>query len=134
MAKNTLIVFMIFMFTWVGCTVNTEDNVNPTDARDKFLGTWSVSETCTRLDYDVVISLDPGNSSQVLVSNFAASGSNYDPAVALVTSNTIYVSSQTVGEGWSVNGTGTYQTNGTITWTYHLNITGTDYNCTAIYK
>jgi hypothetical protein len=135
MKKNNLIAgFILFVIlTIIGCTVGGDNNVNPTDPRDKFLGTWKVSETCSRMNYDVNISADPGNSAQVLLDNFANPGTGYDPAVGLITSNTITVASQIIGEGWTVNGTGTYKSDGSISWTYRLVISASEENCTAVY-
>lgn len=113
--------------------VPTED-VNPDDPVAKFLGSWKVTETCSRMNYNVDIQQDPGNSAQVLIYNFGNPGSGYDPAVGLVVTNSIIVSSQTIGEGWTVSGTGIYQSNGMISWDYSLLIPPSDYSCTARYS
>jgi hypothetical protein len=122
---------LILMFS--SCLPAGED-VNPDDPVAKFLGTWRVSETCTRMNYNVEITSDPGNSSQVFIYNFGNPGAGYDPAVGLVVTNTIYVSSQNIGEGWTVNGQGTYLSNGTISWNYDLSIPPVDYSCTATFS
>jgi hypothetical protein len=113
--------------------VPTED-VNPDDPVAKFLGSWKVTETCSRMNYNVDIQQDPGNSAQVLIYNFCNPGSGYDPAVGLVVTNSIIVSSQTIGEGWTVSGTGIYQANGTISWDYSLLVPPNDYSCSAAFS
>lgn len=112
----------------------TDENPNPDDPVAKFLGEWKVNETCNRGNYLVTITKDPGNSSQVLLDNFGNPGPGYDPAVGLVTTNSITVSSQSIGEGWTVSGVGTYHSDGTITWTYTLVIPPNEINCTAVYE
>ncbi|HPI86760.1 MAG TPA: hypothetical protein PLR01_10325, partial [Bacteroidales bacterium] len=58
-------------------------------------------------------------------------GPGYDPAVGLVVSNNLHIQSQTIGEGWTVSGKGTYSSNGSITWDYSLVIPPNELNCTA---
>jgi hypothetical protein len=111
-----------------------DDNVNPDDAITKFLGEWNVNESCRRLNYTVEIQADPGNSAQVLIYNYGNPGPGYDPAVGLVVTNSIYVSSQTIGEGWTVSGKGTYQADGTISWDYTLIIGVEQFSCIAYFS
>ncbi len=111
-----------------------DEDVDPDDPVAKFLGNWKVNETCNRLNYYVEIQQDPGNSSQVLLDNFGNPGTGYDPAVGLVVSNTIHVTAQTIGEGWTVSGTGTYLSNGTISWDYTLIIPPQENSCEATFS
>ena len=111
-----------------------DEDVDPADPIAKFLGVWNVNETCNRMNYNVEIVTDPGNSAQVLIYNFGNPGAGYDPAVGLVVTNTIYVSSQNIGEGWMVDGEGTYLSNGTIAWNYDLTIPPNNYTCSATYS
>jgi len=129
-----LILSLVSMTLISSCVIDEGDDVNPTDPREKFLGDWKVNESCTRLNYNVYITTDPGNSQQVLIENFSNPGPGYDPAVALIVSNSIVVSNQNIGEGWTVSGQGTYQSDGTIKWTYSLIINGVKENCTAVYS
>jgi hypothetical protein len=101
----------------------TNENVNPDDPVTKFLGDWKVNESCRRQNYSVEIRADAGNTAP-----------GYDPAVGLVVTNSVYVSSQTIGEGWTVSGKGTYQTDGTISWDYTLIIGASTYNCNAVFS
>lgn len=110
------------------------DNVNPDDPIAKFLGSWNVNESCRRLNYSVNIQADPGNSAQVLIDNFGNPGPGFDPAVGLVVSNRITVTSQNIGSGWTVSGTGTYQSNGTIKWDYNLVIPPSQLSCSATFS
>ena len=110
------------------------DDTNPDDPVTKFLGEWNVNESCRKLNYIVDIQQDPGNSAQVLIYNYGNPGPGYDPAVGLVVSNTIQVQPQTIGEGWTVSGNGTYMTNGTISWDYTLIIPPSQYDCSAAFS
>jgi len=108
-----------------------DENVDPDDPVTKFLGEWKVDESCQRLNYKVEIQADPGNSSQVLIYNFGNPGPGYDPAVGLVVTSSVYVSSQTIGEGWTVSGKGTYKSDGTISWDYTLIVNSSTLDCSA---
>lgn len=123
---------ILVFFAWSSCEI-VDDDPDPTDPVQKFLGTWKVSETCTRMNYTVQISPDPGNTAQVLIYNFGNPGPGYNPAVGLVVSNTIYVQSQTIGEGWTVSGQGTYQSGGSMSWTYALIIGPGQLDCNSVF-
>lgn len=125
------ILLLSLLAGWTGCV--PEDDPLPDDARSKFLGTWLVNETCSRGNYVATISLDEGNSTQVLISNFGNPGPGYDPAVAKVSGNSIQVAAQNIGEGWTVSGQGTFNSNGSIMWTYTLDAGGYTENCSAVF-
>jgi hypothetical protein len=132
--KSTFITsFFILVVLITGCMTDQNSNTDTGDPRDKFLGDWKVTETCSRMNYNVTISDDPQNSTQVLIENFGNPGAGYSPAVALVTGSTIYISSQTIGEGWSVSGSGTINDVGRVNWNYTLVINGNTETCTAFY-
>ncbi len=134
MKIKSIISLAVLLLMIAGCMTDQTTNPNSSDPRDKFLGDWKVTETCSRMNYNVNISYDPQNSAQVLITNFGNPGSGYSPAVALVTGNTIYVSSQTIGSGWSVSGSGTMNDSGKINWSYDLVINGSGQSCTATYS
>jgi hypothetical protein len=132
--KSLLILGMLLLTSFLACDPNAGDPVDPGDPRDKFLGDWNVNETCNRGNYYVTIYADSGNSTQVLLHGFGNPGPNSDDAVGLVVSDKIIVASQTIGEGWTISGEGTYQSNGTITWTYTLVIGPSTLDCTAVFS
>jgi len=134
MKKWILLILVSAVVLQMPACLPVDEDIDPDDPITKFLGTWKVNETCVRLNYEVEIVPDPGNSAQVLINNFGSPGAGYDPAVGLVVTNSIFVSSQTIGTGWTINGKGTYQSNGTISWTYTLLINQVEYNCTAVYS
>jgi hypothetical protein len=133
MKTRIFLILISLLAIQIPACVPTED-VNPDDPVAKFLGSWKVTETCSRMNYNVEIQQDPGNSAQVLIYNFGNPGSGYDPAVGLVVTNSIIVSSQTIGEGWTVSGTGTYQSGGTISWDYTLLVPPSEYGCSATFS
>lgn len=127
-----LLVLMITVLAFSGCN---DTSTNPaTNPRDKFLGTWTVDESCVRLDYEVDILPDENNDSKVLLDNFAFTGPGYDPAYGFVDGDVIDMPTQKIGDNWTVNGTGTYQSDGTIFWSYHIEIGANASNCEADYK
>ncbi len=132
-AKRFILPVILVLSLISSCDLGIDDPVDPEDPRDKFLGEWKVNEDCLRMNYSVEITPDPGNSAQVLISNFGNPGPGYDPAVGLVTTNTIHVTSQTIGEGWTVSGKGTYQSDGSVLWDYSLLIGPTGMDCSAVY-
>lgn len=134
MKTRILLIILSLMALLVPACLPPEDNVNPDDAVTKFLGEWNVNESCRRLNYTVETEADSSNSAQVLIYNYGNPGPGYDPAVGLVVTNSVYVSSQTIGEGWTVSGKGTFQTDGTISWDYTLIIGGNQSTCAAIYS
>jgi len=131
--RNIKGLMFLMILGFLSC--NLEDDIlsDPGDDRDKFVSTWSVSETCFKANYTVKITIDPSNSAQVLLANFGNPGPNYGPAVGIVAGNKIYVSTQNTGDGWTVNGTGTLQDTHTINWSYSLIIAGNNYTCTSEY-
>ena len=132
-ASKYFLLPLLFFFVLISSCDLGEDPLDPSDPRDKFLGQWKVNESCQRGNYMSNIKADPGNSAQVLIENFGNPGPGYDDAVGLVSTNYIYVSSQTIGEGWTVSGKGTYQTDGSISWDYTLIIGASQLDCTALY-
>jgi hypothetical protein len=131
--RSFLILITLFALQLPAC-LPVDDTVDPSDPVAKFLGDWKVNETCHRGNYIVTIDADPGNSSQVILTNFGNPGPGYDAAIGLVVSNSIHVSAQTIGEGWTVSGKGTYQSDGTILWDYTLIIALNEQNCSATFS
>lgn len=132
--KNfSVLLFIGFVLGLSTCTLEEEDDPGLYDARDKFLGSWKVNESCQRGNYTVTIRPDPSHESQILIDGFGNPGPGYDPAVGSVVLDNIYISAQVIGEGWSVSGQGSYQKDGTISLEYFLVISGSDINCTATY-
>ncbi len=116
---SLLLIFTILITFLAECTPDSTEDPNPSDPRQKFLGTWLVQETGKKkLTYQVNISENPSNTSEVLISNFYNFGIK---PYAIVTSGTITMPVQSfASQGIQVNGSGEYSTN-RIQWIYYVN-------------
>ena len=106
----------------------------PADPRQAFTGVWSVTESQTRLTYEVSIEIDQSSQKGgVYIYNFANAGSSSNPAYAFVSGNTISLEvNQVIGDNWIINGSGVLS--GTrINWPYTLNDQANLYNISAIF-
>ena len=131
--KDWKIFSLLLIIGFFSCNPDDDSIVDPADDRDKFFGSWTVSESCFKANYSVTISADPGNSAQVLLNNFGNPGPSYGPAVGLVAGSKIFVANQVIGDGWTISGTGTLQGANIINWTYTLVIGGNSLSCSAEY-
>ncbi len=114
----------------------TEDSIiDPgVDNREKFLGTWTVEESCIRLNYEVAIEADSTDDKRVLLYNFAFMGQEFDPAYGFVSGGTVNLPQQSIGDGWEIKGSGTLQSDNTIIWTYYIEIGANGSNCQANFQ
>ena len=106
-------------FWSVSCTPDANEDPNPNDPRQKFIGTWLVQEAGkAKLTYQVTITENPANSSEVILNNFYNFGIK---PYAIITSGTITVPVQSFStQGIQVNGSGEYASN-KIQWVYYVN-------------
>ena len=123
--KTLRIPFYLFiiMVSFVSCTL--DENVDPDtgDPRDAVTGSWRFNESpaARNVDasYTVTITNDAGNSSQVMLRNFANAGGNYS-AYGIVTSGRITVPSQEMAPGFEVEGSGDIQSLSSMNWEYTI--------------
>lgn len=94
---------VLFIF-FQGCTIEGDDP-DYTDPREKFLGTWNVSDQPGRINYMVSIVKNPAQSTNVLLNNFADMGGS---ANGLVVGSKIIIDKQNIGSDFLSSGTGTY--------------------------
>jgi hypothetical protein len=120
------------MFTISSCTL--EDDLNPidSDVRDKFIGTWLLSESpvARSISYQIQIEYDQSNSSRVTISNMGNLGGDKE-VFALATTSRIIIESQDVN-GIIIEGTGTLNSNSQMTWVYSVRGGGDIENFEAI--
>jgi hypothetical protein len=117
------------------CEPDTTDPNNP-DARNAYVGIWRFNEIGKKsgkditISYIVSISLDKDNSSQLILNNLGSSGKD---VIGLVTSNQVVVSSQTLENGMTVDGSGENAGTGKMNWSYSIIVGGdqTYYNAVA---
>lgn len=121
---------LILSIGFHSCT-QEDDILGDGDARDAFIGEWSVTDACNKQTYRSVISIDENNSSHVRISNFANLGKS---AEAIIAGSSIYIESQEIGNGYTVSGNG--RINGEIiSWTSHsFETDGSFTDCTATYS
>lgn len=129
-----LIAYFIFTLVLFSCTDET-DPFNPQDDRDVFIGTWNVDETCNRIPYQVTITKDPTNSSQVIITNFWLIGPNEKAPYAIAAGSNIVIPEQNIynDEKTIVKGSGVLNKK-IIEWEYTVNDGADLYTCTAIYE
>jgi hypothetical protein len=138
--KKTFLFFMLIAafasVLYSGCEPVDEDTSG--DPRDQYVGEWQFIESFKSTEsqsYLVTISLDPNNSSQVIIGNLGNPGDQDITVKGTVTSGKIIVSSQNMGNGWVIEGAG--QMNNvaktSMLWTYSITAGGNqdDYNATA---
>jgi hypothetical protein len=99
-----IIYFIAVLFIFQGCAIEDDDS-DYTDPREKFLGTWNVSDQPGRINYVVSIVKNPAQSANVLLNNFADMG---ESANGLVVGSKIIIDKQNIGSDFLSNGTGTY--------------------------
>lgn len=117
MYKFILAAGIIILATLNACDPN--DTPAPDeDVREKYTGQWSCVEQGGAAYY-VNISLDPGNSTQILISNFHFFGTG-ESAYAIPTTSTLTIPSQDIA-GNTVNGSGNLVSNNKINLTYYVN-------------
>jgi hypothetical protein len=119
--KPLFVILVTLSFSLASCELDDGIEFPDNDYRDKFLGRWIVSDNELKINYEVTISYDPNNSSMVRISNFAGSG---DAARALAVGSSLVIEQQTIGQNWSVSGTGSYRNSGRIDFPYSLTIGG----------
>lgn len=125
---------LISLMLVTGCT--KEDGATPddNDPRNSYLGSWNVSETWTKLSYEVTVTADPNSTDGVFITNFGNIGTGYPPAGASVSGSEIVLDpDQVIGDGITVNGSG-YLAGGKITWNYTMNDGATLIQAIAVYS
>lgn len=136
MSKLTTFLSLIFFILMFTACIDDSDLINPQDDRDLFLGTWNVNETCNRGAYQVTITKDPTNSSQVIINNFWLIGSNEKAPYAIVAGSNIVIPQQNIynDENTIVEGSGVLNKDNIIEWEYTVNDGADLYTCTATYE
>jgi len=139
MKTTVFLILLSLTFTslfFIGCEPLDEDTTG--DPRDKYLGEWQFIESFKSTDgqsYLVTISIDPMNSSQVIIGNLGNPGSQGVTVKGTVTSGQLVVSKQNMSNGWAIEGAGqmTNAANTSMSWTYSIWAGGNkdDYKATA---
>ena len=110
-----------------------EDTNDLVDDRDAFLGSWNVTESCSKDSYSVQIVKDPSNSAQVLINNFWNTGNCGNPPYGIVAGSSIYLPQQEFCDGdLKLDGSGEMLKE-QVDWSYSVNDGADLYNCDATY-
>lgn len=116
------------------CPTGYEGTTCQTKSVDKFIGTWTATETCSGgspSTYQVIISADPSAANKVLVSNLGDYGCTTGGTITW--NGSVNSATLTINDNkcqYQMNATGNYN-NGSVTITYTATyLTNTD-NCTA---
>lgn len=138
--KATFRFFLFFIaistFALTACEP-VENDPTTDDDRDPYVGVWQFLESSYKStngqSYIVSIEKDPDNSSQVILTNFGNPGAQDINVYGLVTSNQIVISTQSLSNGWSVEGVGKVSNAGktSMTWTYSITAGGNKDTFTA---
>jgi hypothetical protein len=140
-AKNIIKPILPISILLLAVTLSCEEleNLNTGDVRDKLEGQWRCDETSeifksTAEIFSVYISPHPTDSTKVLIDNFYELGYNVS-AVATVSNRNLYINTQTVGDGFTIIGSGTISSSyNEIEWNYSVEDgSGAVDNVTATY-
>jgi len=110
-----------------------EDTADLVDDRDAFLGSWKVSETCSRDSYSVQIIKDPSNSAQVLINNFWNTGNCGKTVYAIIAGQSAFIPKQSFcNNNFEADGSGD-MIKDEVKWSYSINDGADLYSCIATY-
>jgi len=139
--KTTVILILLSLsltsLFFIGCEPLDENTTG--DPRDQYVGEWLFNESFKSTEsqsYIVKITLDPFNSSQVILGNLGNPGLADITVKGTVTSGQIIVTKQRMSNGWDIEGSGQMSNvaNTSMSWTYSLWTGGdkVDYIATAL--
>ena len=119
--KKLLFVSSLIVLTFYACNPDEEEPF--VDPRDNYVGTWLAEETSIlypTITFLVHITLNPSNSTEILISNFYHLGNaDEDKVSAIATKSSLTIESQPVCN-LTIYGSGSLSGN-TINLTYYVN-------------
>jgi len=123
-----LLLAVLSGFLITGCEP-VDNTTSGDDPRDPYIGVWQFLEGIKSTDgqsYIVTVIKDPSNTSQVILENFGNPGTQDVSVIGIVTANQIVISSQSMSNGWTVEGTGKIANvaKTSMTWTYSITAGG----------
>jgi len=132
--KKLFTLFVLTAFALTSC-IPVDDPDDPGANREKFLGSWTCTETNRKGPaYEVVVNENPDFYTKVNIKNFGLLGNEAAPS-ADVSGDQIAVPGQYCHDdnSWYVEGDGVMTTNNRIDWEYELNDGSTLYQVVAVY-
>ena len=123
MKKNifkSLLALALIAFIFPGCEKDSDTDPSVVTAdRDKFLGTWITTSTGPvhgTLNFTMIISAGTSSASQIVMENFDAEGAGTF-VFGGVSGSSVSIQQQVVN-GDTIQGSGIYNSNGTLSFTY----------------
>ena len=130
--------YLFFIFCVVFCVSCEKDEAELDDARDRFLGEWSVTEgeDENKVNFDVLIEKDLQNDEYILIYNFHDIGDEYfvKVKVSTVAAKSLILEGQQVDSYYFDNGSGALQSDNTIDFTFRFNDGNGNENFVAKFK
>ncbi|MBK5286632.1 MAG: hypothetical protein JJE25_14665 [Bacteroidia bacterium] len=117
--KFVLVAIAGFVLFVASCKKDDSSPDNGTDARDKYVRSWTCNETSQQQGnstYTITISKDVTSSSQIVVKNFYALG-NTANTIMIVDGNNVTISTQNVS-GNILHGSGIYNSSSSLTFSF----------------
>lgn len=124
---------MLFISFFSNCKTDSNYDPDPSDARSRFVGQWSVTEVKKKLSYEVSITQDTQTSDGVLIYNFGGFGSSVAARAIVSGSKITLIANQEIVPGVTIDGSGTLSENTKIHWSYNIDDGATLISVTAIY-
>jgi hypothetical protein len=116
-----LFLALILSSAIISCTKEEDPSVTSGDDRDKFLGAWHVSSHHTQFGdktWDMNVTASNSASDQILISNFNLNSGT--TTTANVDGSSFTIPSQVVSSE-TIKGSGTYSSNGKLSFSYTSN-------------
>lgn len=140
--KKSFKIFLIFLTTCVfavtSCVPDEDDDENSpyVDPRSKFTGSWNCVENSKQFGqqtYNVSISLNTNNSTEILIANIYHFGFD-EKAYAITSNNSATIPLQPICNNTNnIKGNGMLSGNNQINWTYYVDDGADIDTCTAVY-
>lgn len=115
--KTSIVAALLFtfLFSFSGCDISTDEpgGTDP-DYAQKYLGTWHVTDTKARLNYDVTIERSAQSNTDIVLNNF---GDLSRPVYGIATKNGVVITNQDVKD-YTIEGSGTYVNSKKLEFTY----------------
>ena len=124
--KNILkivLLISVVSLTFYSCQKDDQTDPNPSTStadRDKFLGTWSTQSNGTSgpLSFNMTITAGASSASQIKISNFDNEGTGTF-VLAEVSGNSVTLTPTLIGND-NITGSGTYNSNNTLSFSYTI--------------
>ena len=117
--KKVLILFLLAFPVFLNSCLpsDSDDDEIEKDVASLYIGTWNVYEPDKKLNYKVTIDRHENSYTEIILQNFADLGGS---VIGSCTETTFTISTQDIGENYSVEGVGHYVDKNKLTVNYSL--------------